>query len=1112
MSEAAFQLACLRDRRLAPFAVSALPAWLWSTEATRILWANPAGAAIFDAATSAAIASRNFNTGEPAAAQIAQLAQTLPESGAWQAQRLRGFGAAGRALACVCARIALADGTPAILVVAAESAGPDLPLDEQVRRLLAGYDVPVAAFAVDGDLIHAEPAARAYLDGATSLAALGGDALASQARRSGYAAGHTERAAIAFDRIGPEPVLIATFALLVGSAQPIAAVDVPAAEAPAAITSEPAENLAPAALVAEEPPPAAMEVTMPIDAAETAAIEADAPVDALEPTPLEERMPAHVVEPPAIEEPMPIEAYAPVEAVEHAAVEERIPVETVQPARIDEHEEHAPVAAEAAPPAVAPAAQVQTPPADEPRYPLRFVWQIDQDGRFTLGSDEFIALIGPRSAAVLGRTWREIATELALDPDDRVAQAIATRDTWSGITVAWPADDGAPRLAVELSGLPVFDRERLFLGYRGFGVCRDLARLAALRAARRAGPAAPALVAAPAVADPHDAAAVPAQQNVVPFPAPASEPHPPTLSPIERRAFHELSRTLTLRLSASGIERKDALTDEPDLFGIAGDGSAAATRPAPAAAALSDPAAVVPSDAIEARSVAPDAAQSEEGIGDSGLAAAMRLAASGQDARPAFDQLPFGVLIYRHDQLLYANPAFLRWHRHDTLDGVVSAGGLDSLFVEPVAADGEPGTPLTMAIDRGDKIPIPAELIAVQWEGEPAHLLVTAAAVGGPQPARTQLEEARAELAELGSILDTATDGVVILDRAGRILSANRSAEALFGCESRELAGQSFLDLFAPESMDIAAEYLEGLARDGIASMLNAGRELIGRARHGGLIPLFVTLGPIGDDAARLCAVFRDITQWKKTEDELLSAKRQAEQASSAKSDFLAKISHEIRTPLNAIIGFSEVMMEERFGPIGNERYRDYLKDIHASGGHLLSLINDLLDLSKIEAGKLELTFSSVALNDLTQQCVAIMQPQANRERIIIRTSLPSALPQVLADARSVRQIVLNLLSNSIKFTGAGGQVIVSTALNDNGDVVLRVRDTGIGMSEKDLATALEPFRQLATTARAGGTGLGLPLTKALAEANRAHFAITSAPNSGTLVEIAFPASHVLAG
>jgi PAS domain S-box-containing protein len=259
--------------------------------------------------------------------------------------------------------------------------------------------------------------------------------------------------------------------------------------------------------------------------------------------------------------------------------------------------------------------------------------------------------------------------------------------------------------------------------------------------------------------------------------------------------------------------------------------------------------------------------------------------------------------------------------------------------------------------------------------------------------------------------------------------------------------------------------------------------------------------------------VGRDTTEAHKAKAALVLAKESAERASAVKSQFLNVMSHELRTPLNAIIGFSEVMMQERFGPIGNERYRQYLKDIHTSGGHLVSLLNDLLDLSKIEAGKLELNFANVDLNELTQESVALMQPQANRERIIIRTALGSTLPAVTADARSVRQILLNLLSNSIKFTGMGGQVIVSTARSDDGDVVLRVRDTGVGMSEQDIAVAMEPFRQLATSSRwgSGGTGLGLPLTKALAEANRASFKIRSAVNTGTLVEVAFPGGRVAA-
>jgi signal transduction histidine kinase len=334
----------------------------------------------------------------------------------------------------------------------------------------------------------------------------------------------------------------------------------------------------------------------------------------------------------------------------------------------------------------------------------------------------------------------------------------------------------------------------------------------------------------------------------------------------------------------------------------------------------------------------------------------------------------------------------------------------------------------------------------------------------------------------------------------------------LFGYPGREAAGLPFTNLFAPESQRDVLESLSIAGKPGPAEGRN-GRDVIGRRREGGLVPLFMTIAAIGGGGGRLCAIFRDMTFWKKTEGELLNARRLAEKASSAKSDFIAKISHEIRTPLNAIIGFSEVMMQERFGAIGNERYRQYLKDIHTSGGHLVSLLNDLLDLSKIEAGKLELNFSSLDLNELTQETVALMQPQANRERIIIRTALGSTLPAVTADARSVRQIVLNLLSNSIKFTGMGGQVIVSTARSDDGEVVLRVRDTGIGMSEQDIAVAMEPFRQLATSSRwgSGGTGLGLPLTKALAEANRASFRIRSAVNTGTLIEVAFPGSRMAA-
>jgi signal transduction histidine kinase len=271
-----------------------------------------------------------------------------------------------------------------------------------------------------------------------------------------------------------------------------------------------------------------------------------------------------------------------------------------------------------------------------------------------------------------------------------------------------------------------------------------------------------------------------------------------------------------------------------------------------------------------------------------------------------------------------------------------------------------------------------------------------------------------------------------------------------------------------------------------------------------------MTMGRTRPGGPNFFAVFRDQSQRRKSESELQQAQRMTDRAPSARADMLARISHEVRTPLNAIIGFAEVMIGERFGALGNERYVHYMKDIRASGERVISIINDLLDLSRIETGKLDLTFASQNLNDLVEQCVTVMQAQANRERIIIRTSLAQMLPPVTADARALRQIILNLVGNSINLANAGGQVIVSTALSDFGEVVLRVRDTGQGLNDNEVAAAMEPFRTAPPSDQApDNSGVSLSLTKALVEANGAQFQIKTGPHSGTLIEVVF--SHAAA-
>jgi PAS domain S-box-containing protein len=777
---------------------------------------------------------------------------------------------------------------------------------------------------------------------------------------------------------------------------------------------------------------------------------------------------------------------------------------------------------------------------DEPapntrRNPLRFMWQMDAEGRFSLGSDEFTRLIGARTAAGFGRLWSEIAEVFGLDPDGRVLKAIATRDTWSGITLNWPVDGGG-QLPVELSGLPTYDRHRNFAGYRGFGVCRDLdglTRLAALRRYELLGDPAPHSAdivptnpanetavnpppvpdmessSAPGSYDPTAVATSPPTdletpvetpvetpketskeilKNVLPF-RPLGEPKSPALTPVENSAFNELARQLSARL----------------------ENETGAATAAPAAAETPEAVIEPPPENSEANEQPGWLAQPEP-------------PARGETRRDRtlLDLLPVGVLIYRLDRLVYANPAFLARMGYASLYALEEAGGLDALYVEPgvssASSTSDTGTPVTISASQGSTehaSAIDARLYTISWDDDSALALIfagaatespaVAAAIGqaATAPAPSPVGHANAE--ELGAILDTTAEGIVMFDAEGNLNSCNRSAEALFGYNGDELVQLNIAELFAPESQRVVRDYLESVKGAGVASLLDHGRDVLGRASRGGLIPLSMTMGRTRPEGPNFFAVFRDLSQAQKSASELQQARRLADRSANAKADLLARISHEVRTPLNAIIGFAEVMIAQRFGALGNERYVEYMKDIRASGERVIAIINDLTDLSRIETGKLDLTFASQNLNDLVEQCVAVMQPQANRERIIIRTSLAHALPPVVADARALRQITLNLIGNSIHLANAGGQVIVSTALSDFGEVVLRVRDTGHGLNDNEVAAAMEPFRtQAPSDQTSDSSGVSLSLTKALVEANRAQFHLKTGAHMGTLIEVVF--------
>jgi len=247
-------------------------------------------------------------------------------------------------------------------------------------------------------------------------------------------------------------------------------------------------------------------------------------------------------------------------------------------------------------------------------------------------------------------------------------------------------------------------------------------------------------------------------------------------------------------------------------------------------------------------------------------------------------------------------------------------------------------------------------------------------------------------------------------------------------------------------------------------------------------------------------------------EQELSDALAVAREASRAKSNFLALMSHELRTPLNAIIGFSEVLGGEMFGALGSGRYRDYAHDIHGAGRHLLALINDILDLSKAEAGKFELHCEEIAPKDLIDECMRLMRGRAMEARLSLTAGADSDIPSLYADRLRVKQILLNLLSNAVKFTLPGGAVRVSAERRNGDGLVLTVSDTGIGIAPEFIQAALEPFRQIASpfARNAEGTGLGLALAKALVESHGGSLQLESALDLGTTARLIFPAERII--
>jgi two-component system, sensor histidine kinase len=384
----------------------------------------------------------------------------------------------------------------------------------------------------------------------------------------------------------------------------------------------------------------------------------------------------------------------------------------------------------------------------------------------------------------------------------------------------------------------------------------------------------------------------------------------------------------------------------------------------------------------------------------------------------------------------------------------------------------------------------------------------------------TELRAIEAELRQsqgtLSGILTVSPEAVIVADAAGQVTLFSAGAEAIFGYKAEEVIGREIEYLMPEQYRESQIARLQAFLESADAeARIGQRTEIVGRRKSGEAFAALASLSKLETPGGTVfTTILRDVSLEKAAQEELIAAKLKAESASQAKSRFVASMSHELRTPLNAIIGFSELLMSEVGSEVPAEKRAEYAADINKSGKHLLSVINDILDISRIEAGKVTLDEDRVSVGDVIDSVRRMVQAQADAMEIALTWKADADVPCVLADRRVLLQTVLNLASNAVKFTDPGGSVDMRARVGRDGGVEIAVSDTGIGMRPEDVARVGEPFLQVdgRLSRKFEGTGLGLVIAKRQIEMHGGRLAIDSEIEKGTTMTVCLPATRNLDG
>ena len=771
---------------------------------------------------------------------------------------------------------------------------------------------------------------------------------------------------------------------------------------------------------------------------------------------------------------------------------------------------------EPAPQAAAAPSPTHTEPAIPADPSARFVWRSNADGLVThvSGTDADVV------ASLSGRTWEDLSSS-GIVVGEAVLDALSDRRTFRGLPIIVRPPQSGDEVELELSGAPAARPHQNFAGFGGFGLIRKRS------ARRRLAPAKPAPASEPASMIERAPETPPRHETIPAIPsqtAPAgtfASSWSSTVSSVSLPIFGE-------RLGGKVIE--PVRSAEPPAEADAGrEPDASVTAPTDAALSVNENAAFREiARALGARFAGDDeeTAPSREPQGTAepeprGEVTPFRSPSSTQSNAAAIEaaivsalsRLPAGVLVHRDGAVLFANQRILDLagcRTPETLRAVAHALLRTNLSGEKQVGPADQDETVSFSTPQGTMARLLVERTRIDWQGEPANLLLARPATRvNPLAEKISQSVVQArnptQATDQLTLLDHIEDGVTTIDESGRILSMNRSAKTLLSGAERDLVGGFLDEFFVQDDGKLIAATLREAAEAGRSTP----RDLRLRHRPQANLKLrIVRLNTTG--GANFCAMLREAAADQRSASDPQQKPTRGKQNPAV--DFISKVEQEVRTPLDGILASVDVMLAEQFGPLGSERYREYLREIQNSGEHVLGVVDDLMNLARIEAGDANLSFTEVPLNAVISACIAQLQPQAARDRILLRTSLSPELKTLFADEPAIRQATLKVIENALRLTGAGGQVIVSTTVAERGEIAIRVRDTGSGMTTEELDSALRPFDRKAALGAGGKNqpGLALSLTKALVEANRGLFRITSRKNEGTLVEMVFPVAQAM--